>query len=85
MAARVKIFSTPTCPYCKQAKEFLTSKGIAFEDIDVTSNPEGLKEMRTVSGGARTVPVILIDDSVIVGYEEADVVKILKEKGMLSS
>jgi alkyl hydroperoxide reductase subunit F len=84
MAARVRIFSTPTCPYCKQAKEFLSSKGITFEDIDVTSNPEGLKEMRTITGGARTVPVIAIDDVVIVGYEEADVVRTLKERGLLS-
>lgn len=84
MAARVRIFSTPTCPYCKQAKEFLSSKGITFEDIDVTSNLEGLKEMRTITGGARTVPVIAIDDVVIVGYEEADVVRTLKERGLLS-
>ncbi|MGC8719247.1 MAG: glutaredoxin family protein [Thermodesulforhabdaceae bacterium] len=84
MSARVRIFSTPTCPYCKQAKEFLSSKGIAFEDIDVTSNPEGLKEMRTITGGARTVPVIVIDDAVIVGYEEADVIRTLKEKKILT-
>lgn len=85
MSSRVRIFSTPTCPYCKQAKEFFTSKGIVFEDIDVTSNPNSLKEMRTISGGARTVPVIVIDDAVIVGYEEADIVKILKEKGLSGS
>ncbi|MEJ5301014.1 MAG: Uxx-star family glutaredoxin-like (seleno)protein [Thermodesulforhabdaceae bacterium] len=84
MASRVRIFSTPTCPYCKQAKEFLTTKGISFEDVDVSSNPEGLKEMRSISGGARTVPVIAIDDVVIVGYEETDIVKTLKEKGLLS-
>lgn len=84
MSAQVRIFSTPTCPYCKQAKEFLSSKGIAFEDIDVTSNPEGLKEMRTITGGARTVPVIVIDDVVIVGYEEADVIRTLKEKKILT-
>jgi len=84
MSYRVRIFSTPTCPYCKQAKEFLSSKGISFEDIDVSSNPEGLKEMRTITGGARTVPVIVIDDTVIVGYEETDIAKTLKEKGLIS-
>jgi glutaredoxin 3 len=84
MSYRVRIFSTPTCHYCKQAKEFLSSKGISFEDIDVSSNPEGLKEMRNITGGARTVPVIVIDDTVIVGYEEADIAKTLKEKGLIS-
>ncbi|MCX7821878.1 MAG: glutaredoxin [Syntrophobacterales bacterium] len=85
MAVRVKVFSTPTCPYCKQAKEFLASKGVAFEDIDVMSNPQGLKEMRAVSGGARTVPVIVIDDVVIIGYEETDMARILREKGLLNN
>jgi len=84
MSYRVRIFSTPTCPYCKQAKEFLSSKGISFEDIDVSSNPEGLKEMKNITGGARTVPVIVIDDTVIVGYEETDIAKTLKEKGLIS-
>jgi alkyl hydroperoxide reductase subunit F len=84
MSYRVRIFSTPTCSYCKQAKEFLSSKGISFEDIDVSSNPEGLKEMRNITGGARTVPVIVIDNTVIVGYEEADIAKTLKEKGLIS-
>jgi alkyl hydroperoxide reductase subunit F len=84
MSYRVRIFSTPTCPYCKQAKEFLSSKGISFEDIDVSSNPERLKEMKNITGGARTVPVIVIDDTVIVGYEETDIAKTLKEKGLIS-
>jgi len=84
MSYRVRIFSTPTCPYCKQAKEFLSSKGVSFEDIDVSSNPEGLKEMKNITRGARTVPVIVIDDMVIVGYEETDIAKTLKEKGLIS-
>jgi glutaredoxin len=40
--------------------------------------------MRNITGGARTVPVIVIDDTVIVGYEETDIAKTLKEKGLIS-
>jgi len=35
MAKQVKVYSTPTCPYCKQAKQFLRENNIEFEDIDV--------------------------------------------------
>ena len=34
----IKVYSTPTCPYCKMAKEYLSSKGIAYEDIDISMN-----------------------------------------------
>ncbi|SFM86706.1 glutaredoxin family protein [Thermodesulforhabdus norvegica] len=81
--ARVTIFSTPTCPYCKQAKEFLSANGVDFEDIDVSSSKEALRKMKEVSGGARSVPVIVVEDSVIVGYEEAELKKLLKEKNII--
>jgi len=35
---KVRIYSTPTCPYCKMVKEFLTEKGVKFEDVDVSSD-----------------------------------------------
>ncbi len=85
MAEKVRVFSTPTCPYCKQAKEFLATQGVAFEDHDVTADQEALKEMRAISHGARTVPVIVIEDLVFVGYDEADITKALREKGYLTS
>ncbi len=80
---RVRIFSSPTCPYCRQAKEFLKSKNIDFEDIDVTSNPDAIQELRQVSGGARSVPVIVIDDIVLIGFEQMELEKALKTKGLL--
>lgn len=81
--AKVTIFSTPTCPYCKQAKEFLSANGVDFEDVDVSADREALKRMRELSGGARSVPVIVVDDVVLVGYEEAELKKILKEKNIV--
>ena len=66
----IKIYSTPTCPYCTKAKEFLKEKGIKFEDIDVASDQEAAKEMVEKSG-QMGVPVIDIDGKIIVGFDQA--------------
>lgn len=67
----VKIYSTPTCPYCKQEKEYLKEKGIPFEDINVAEDMEKAEEMVHLSG-QMGVPVTLIEDdderSVVVGF-----------------
>ena len=66
--ANVKIYSTPTCPYCKKAKEFLNQNKVQFEDIDVSSNKEAAEEMVNKSG-QMGVPVIDIDGQIIVGAD----------------
>jgi glutaredoxin 3 len=78
MEKKVKIFTSPSCGYCVQAKEYFTELGIAFEAIDVTKDPEALKEMKRISGGARSVPVIAVDDEVIIGFDRGAVEKALK-------
>ncbi len=67
--AIIKIYSTPTCPYCTKAKEFLKEKGIKFEDIDVSSNQDAAKEMIEKSG-QMGVPVIDIDGKILVGFDQ---------------
>jgi alkyl hydroperoxide reductase subunit F len=78
MKKTVKIYTVPTCHYCAQAKEYFTEKGIEFQAFDVTSDAEAMKEMRTITGGARSVPVIAIADQVIVGFDRDAVEKALK-------
>lgn len=65
----IKIYSTPTCPYCKLVKEFLKEKDIAFVDIDVSADPQSANEMVKKSG-QMGVPVIDIDGQVIVGWNK---------------
>lgn len=65
----VKIYSTPTCPYCKLTKEFLKEKGIAFAEIDVSADPAAANEMVKKSG-QMGVPVIDIDGKIIVGWNK---------------
>lgn len=65
---KVKVYSTPTCPYCKMAKEFLKEKGVEFEDIDVSANQEAAKEMVEKSGHMG-VPQIEINGKIIIGFD----------------
>ena len=73
----VKVYSTPTCPYCKKAKEYLSSKGVSFQDIDVSTDKAAADEMVKISG-QMGVPVIVIDGEVLKGFEEAKIDSLLK-------
>ena len=68
--ANVKVYSTPTCPWCVKAKEFLKANNIEFKDVDVSKNPDQAEEMMKKSG-QRGVPVIEIDERVIIGFDKA--------------
>lgn len=75
MAKKVKVFSTPECSNCNQAKKFLSDKGVEFDYIDVTRDGEALREMRTLSRGARSVPIISVCDKVLVGFNRIELEK----------
>jgi glutaredoxin 3 len=68
--ARVKIFSTGTCPICENTKNLLTKWKIPYDEIRVDQSKDGLKEMLEKTQGARTVPQILIDAKWIGGFTE---------------
>ena len=67
--ANVKIYSTPTCPWCKKVKEYLSSKSIDFEDVDVASD-EGARNEMVEKSGQMGVPVLDIDGKIIVGFDQ---------------
>ena len=60
MAKNVLIYSTPTCPYCKMAKEFLEENNVDFENKDVSANQAAAQEMISKSG-QMGVPVLDIN------------------------
>lgn len=66
----VKVYSTPSCPWCTVAKNYLSSKHVQFEDLDVSKNREAAVEMVQKSG-QRGVPVIDFDGKIIVGFDQA--------------
>ena len=78
--SKIKVYSTPTCPYCHMLKDFLKEKGVEFEDIDVAADQEAAKEMVKKSG-QMGVPQIEINGKIIVGFDkpviEAELEKML--------
>ena len=73
----VKIYSTPTCVYCKTLKEYLSNHKIEFLNIDVSKDKKELEKMIKDSG-QMAVPVIDIDGEVIIGFDKAKIDKLLK-------
>jgi glutaredoxin-like YruB-family protein len=74
MSQKVIIYSTPTCPYCHQAKEFFKSQGIEYTDYDVAADQARAKEMIDKSG-QMGVPVIIIGDKMIIGFDQPSIEK----------
>ncbi len=68
MAKNVKIYSTPTCPWCLRTKQFLKDNNIAFEDYDVSVDRTKADEMVQKSG-QMGVPVLDIEGQIIVGFD----------------
>ncbi|MFH1691580.1 MAG: Uxx-star family glutaredoxin-like (seleno)protein [Candidatus Omnitrophota bacterium] len=70
--SQVKVYSTPTCPFCIKVKAYLQQKGVAFENIDVASDQARLQEMTSLTG-QMGVPVVVIDGDVIVGFDKSKI------------
>ena len=68
MQKPVTIYSTPTCHFCHMAKEFFTEKGVQFTAYDVASDATKRQEMIQMTGQLG-VPVIVIGDDVMVGFD----------------
>ncbi len=65
----VTIYSTPTCTYCKAAKDFFTANNVAYTEYNVASDMERRKEMIDKTG-QMGVPVIIVGDDVTVGFDQ---------------
>lgn len=67
--AKVTIYSTPTCVYCKMAKDFFAKNGIAYEEHNVAADQKAREDMFAKSH-QMGVPVIDIDGQIIVGFDK---------------
>jgi glutaredoxin-like YruB-family protein len=70
------VYSTPSCPYCVMAKTFLKERNIPFEDVDVSRDRARAMEMVEKSG-QMGVPVIDIDNNILVGFQPNVMVDLL--------
>jgi len=76
---RVKLLTTSWCGYCRQARAYLNSRGIPFEDLDVEKSAQGKQEYRDLQG--RGVPIILVGDQRMNGYSQARLDGMLRAAG----
>lgn len=72
----VTIYSTPTCTYCNAAKEFFKANNIPFDAYDVQADVTRREEMIEKSG-QMGVPVIYVDDELVVGFDKARLSELL--------
>ncbi|MFA6585609.1 MAG: glutaredoxin domain-containing protein [Candidatus Paceibacterota bacterium] len=72
----ITIYSTPSCHFCHMAKDFFKANNVAYTEYDVASNLEKRKEMVDKSG-QMGVPVIIIDNDIIVGFDKPQISKLL--------
>ncbi len=72
----VKIYSTPTCTFCRAAKDFFKANNVEYTEIDVAQDEEARKNMFEISK-QMGVPVIDIEGEIIVGFNKPKLVQIL--------
>jgi glutaredoxin 3 len=72
----VKVYTTKNCPYCKVAKNYLSKHNVEFREISVENDTKTADEIAKKTG-QMSVPVIVIDDIVIVGFERNEIDKAL--------
>ena len=74
----VIVYTTPTCPYCHMVKDFLTEKGISFEERDVARDPAYAQEL-VRNTGQMGVPVTIIDGKIVVGFDRGSLEQLLAQ------
>jgi glutaredoxin-like YruB-family protein len=75
----IKVYSTPSCPYCLTLKEFLRENNVQFEDIDVSQDRQALEDMIKKSG-QMGVPVVDVDGNIVIGFDKQRIVELLNIK-----
>lgn len=76
---KITLYSATKCSHCKQAKTYLKQKGVAFMELNVQTNVRAAKALQKL--GSRGVPVILIGDQRIDGFNKSKLDKLLKPYG----
>ena len=76
---KIIVFSTPTCSHCNNAKAYFRQQKIKFRNVDVSRDQNAAKDMVRKTG-QQGVPVILINNRVIVGFDKGKIEKILSQK-----
>ncbi len=73
---RVIVFTTPTCSFCRAAKQYFSEKRIRFTEVDVSRDQHAAQDLVRKTGQTG-VPVILINNRPIVGFNKPQINKLL--------
>lgn len=78
----IAIYTTPDCQFCRQLREFLNERGVSFTEYNVIDEPDRLAEMRRLTGGSTSVPVVVLnrmqpDQNVLIGFESNSLARVL--------
>lgn len=76
---KVIMFTTPTCSYCTTAKRYLKEHKIRFKEVDVSKDQKAAIDMQR-RAGTTGVPVILVNNRPIVGFDKAKINRMLNLK-----
>ena len=66
--ANIKVYTTPTCPWCQKTKDFLKKSKLKYTEVNVASDKKALREMIKKSG-QMGVPVMDIKGKIIIGFD----------------
>lgn len=72
----ITVYSTQTCAYCKQVKQYLTKKGREFNEVDLDDNPDKRQELYERTN-MMVVPITEIDGELVVGYNLGKIASLL--------
>ena len=78
-SAKVLLFSTSTCSWCRRAKRYFKERGVPFKEINIERDTEASRDIVRMTG-QRGVPVIKIGNSWIVGFDKDRVEKELARR-----
>lgn len=68
---RIVVYTTTPCPYCTRVKRLLDARGLQYEEINLSRDPETRMELAGRTG-MMTFPQVLVDDQLVGGFEETD-------------
>ena len=75
-----RLYSSNGCPHCEAAKAFMKARGIGFRDMNLSSNPRARKELTRL--GARGVPVLLIGDQRLDGFDPKRFMRLYRDRAL---
>lgn len=80
----ILVYTTPTCQYCHETKNFFHKLGAQFKEVDVSVDPKAARDL-ILKSGQIGVPVIDVDGEIIIGFKREFIEIILRKKGFITS